>query len=673
MDREDEGQYLDAEYGTEPQLDVDPAVTGHVVGSTPTRSTYKRCKLGFGKMLQITVPEYDPLLSTQDSGLGKYNVLLAYRGSIAHGMYIPNTDPNSVDDVDLIGIVIPPIEYYYGLSTYANDGSKEIKQDKWDIVLYEIRKTVRMLKSGNPNILSLLWTDPAHFISVSQEGQWLVQNRSLFLTNEIHRSFYGYAMGQMHKMEHGATNGFMGAKRKALVEKFGYDCYDCETTEFLTSTGWKKFDEIASDDCLATVKIRSGEIEYQKPIGRIDKLYSGMMYIIDLHSSRCFVTENHNLLVSDTHRSRANGFKTDYVDSAANWHLKSVLQVVSGKRHSYHIRRAPDARTVDFPISDDFIILSAFYISEGTTNFRDNKVKSIRFTQKKQGIFHQIADSLMSVFPIRKYVYSKESVWILHGDDARKLYSMFGHGSKEKHLAEWCFNLSKRQVDLFWYHLCLGDGTFKKENQIYYTSSKNLADDLQASLVSAGESATVYGPFYSNSTYGTNTSYHVARSNTEGRFHTMKAKVILKHGETRKSGKYGFPIKEVLVKDRRVVCFEVSNGTLITRNSGKVAIHGNCKNAAHLIRLLRMCCEAMETGELFVNRSGIDSKELLEIKTGSFELADVKLLARGLFARMELARKSSKLPNKPDDQKINDMLVEIVKSRLQYYAVAGVE
>jgi len=29
--------------------------------------------------------------------------LLAYRGSIAHNMYVPDSDPNSIDDVDLMG------------------------------------------------------------------------------------------------------------------------------------------------------------------------------------------------------------------------------------------------------------------------------------------------------------------------------------------------------------------------------------------------------------------------------------------------------------------------------------------------------------------------------------------------------------------------------------------
>lgn len=33
-------------------------------------------------------------------------ILAAYRGSIAHNMYVPSSDPDSIDDIDFIGFVI---------------------------------------------------------------------------------------------------------------------------------------------------------------------------------------------------------------------------------------------------------------------------------------------------------------------------------------------------------------------------------------------------------------------------------------------------------------------------------------------------------------------------------------------------------------------------------------
>jgi hypothetical protein len=54
--------------------------------------------------------------------------MLAYRGSIAHNMYAPGSDPNSIDDVDLIGFVIPDARYYRGLREWAEKLLVEILQ-----------------------------------------------------------------------------------------------------------------------------------------------------------------------------------------------------------------------------------------------------------------------------------------------------------------------------------------------------------------------------------------------------------------------------------------------------------------------------------------------------------------------------------------------------------------
>ncbi|MEK6325118.1 MAG: hypothetical protein AABN33_26055 [Acidobacteriota bacterium] len=43
-------------------------------------------------------------------------ILLGYRGSIAHNMYVPQHDPNSIDDKDLMGVYIAPIEHYTSAS-----------------------------------------------------------------------------------------------------------------------------------------------------------------------------------------------------------------------------------------------------------------------------------------------------------------------------------------------------------------------------------------------------------------------------------------------------------------------------------------------------------------------------------------------------------------------------
>jgi len=154
----------------------------------------------------------------------QHAILVAYRGSISHGTYRPNTDPNSVDDIDVVGLVVPPDQYYYGLKEFGSRGTKEIKRNEWDVVLYEIRKALRMLGKGNPNIFSLLWLRTQDYIKTSEAGELLLENRDLFSSKIIFHSFVGYAHGQIHRMTHSPCKGYLGAKRKQLVEKFGWDC-----------------------------------------------------------------------------------------------------------------------------------------------------------------------------------------------------------------------------------------------------------------------------------------------------------------------------------------------------------------------------------------------------------------------------------------------------------------
>jgi hypothetical protein len=599
--------------------------------------------------------------------LGHQSILLAYRGSIAHGMYTPPSDPNSIDDKDVMGVCVPPVDWYFGIhaafpanQAFPTNGTKEIKRDEWDIVVYEARKFIQLLVQGNPNVLMLLWLEKNYYLRVTEAGQMILDKRDIFVGRHVYKAFTGYAYGQLHRMTHAAFEGHMGTKRKTLVEKYGYDCYDAATTEFLTDSGWKYFDDVL-DHQLGTIDINTGTLKLCKPIDKIDKKYTGKMYILEPHSSRAIVTANHKLLVSPAHRSAKNLFSNKYDSSKANWELLSVNNIIAGNRSIYHIRRAPEPQTIDYPTAPSYLQLAGLYISEGTTNYYKGNVKSIRFTQKKIGIFHILADQLMNVYPIRKYVYPKETIWVLHGKIARSINDDFGHSS-EKHLPLWCYKLSINQVNLFWECLMAGDGTRKKSGDIYYTSSPMLASDIQAMLIFAGIPCTIYGPYIGETQFGKSVMFHIWRSKKSNAYHALNFNRLLRAGQSIENKKDGYPVKEIEVKDKRVVCFEVSTGTLITRNCGKIAIYGNCKNAAHLIRLLRMGAEFLKDGQLNVLRE--DACQLLEIKRGEWTLEQVKTEADRGFAMAELAYQNSTLPKGPDLQKANDLAVAVIETGL---------
>jgi len=84
----------------------------------------------------------------------------------------------------------------------------------------------------------------------------------------------------------------------------------------------------------------------------------------------------------------------------------------------------------------------------------------------------------------------------------------------------------------------------------------------------------------------------------------------------------------------------------------------DCKNASHLIRILRLGIEFLATGELNIVRP--DAAELIEIKRGEWPLGRVEKLADTLFDRAHEALIHSPLPERPDRERAEELCVEII-------------
>ncbi len=169
-------------------------------------------------------------ITRQEKSLGEWALCVAYRGSIAHGMYTSPKEPTSVDDKDIMAVCVPPVDYYFGVHAafpgnllFPTNGTHEIKRDEWDIVVYETRKFISLLAQGNPNVLAMLWLRPNMYLKIEPQFKLLIENRQAFVGRHVYKSFTGYAYGQLHRMTHRAYEGHMGTKRKAIVDKYGYD------------------------------------------------------------------------------------------------------------------------------------------------------------------------------------------------------------------------------------------------------------------------------------------------------------------------------------------------------------------------------------------------------------------------------------------------------------------
>lgn len=223
----------------------------------------------------MTIPN-SILLS--EPGLNEWCILSGFRGSIAHGTYRPNYESNSIDDKDVMAVCVPTENLYLSLEDYGSRGTREIMRDPWDIVIYEAKKFISMLEGANPNVLSLLWLESHLYMKKTPAGQLLLDNREIFATKRAYHSFVGYAHGQLHRTEHFAFKGYMGAKRKQLVEKFKFDTKNASHLIRILRMGMEFLIEgklhVLRQDGPELLEIKDGKWSLEKVKSEADKLFA---------------------------------------------------------------------------------------------------------------------------------------------------------------------------------------------------------------------------------------------------------------------------------------------------------------------------------------------------------------------------------------------------------------
>src|SRR4051812_1133970 len=88
-------------------------------------------------------------------------IVAAYVGSISHNTYVPKSDPDAIDDVDILGGILPPANRLIGLDTWEH---WTLQFEELDVTVFSLSKLVRLWLKSNPNVLGLLWLRPEHYL-----------------------------------------------------------------------------------------------------------------------------------------------------------------------------------------------------------------------------------------------------------------------------------------------------------------------------------------------------------------------------------------------------------------------------------------------------------------------------------------------------------------------------
>lgn len=141
-------------------------------------------------------------------------ILEGVTGSTAYGLDTEHSDE------DVMGIFVAPtsevLSLYDHKESYTHQG---IDDNDW--CYHEVGKFITMALKNNPTVLELLFLDG--YRTLTKQGKLLVDNRHLFLSDRIRKSYGGYAWDQTRKLN--ARGDSFGHGRNNRYEKHARHCF----------------------------------------------------------------------------------------------------------------------------------------------------------------------------------------------------------------------------------------------------------------------------------------------------------------------------------------------------------------------------------------------------------------------------------------------------------------
>jgi ribonucleoside-triphosphate reductase len=391
----------------------------------------------------------------------------------------------------------------------------------------------------------------------------------------------------------------------------GY-CFD-EKTRVLTQEGFKYFEDIKPEDEVATLNLKTNELEYQRPLAKQVFDFRGVMLRWRGRGVDLLVTPEHRMLIrTPTERSRYESTKCPICGRIfrsipgigihiGKIHPKFKLKCKRAVTHWYFIkagelakRKAPfefkkDARWrgrnrsfIKFSKSRFQCAKCKCWIPENRftcpkcgSNEIENLSEIVRFPIKPFLRFMgwYIAEgnidiskggyriSISSLDPVKreriahvmKELGLRPTISKYHvSTNFKGLYSyLLPLGkSKEKFVPREIKELSPELIEIFLTELFMGDGHFRGGKLgHYYTRSKKLAEDVVECLIKIGKCGTV-------------------GKNKKGGY------VVSVEHSTLTPEFYGKP--EFVPYEGKVYDLTVPNGTLLVERNGRIQWSGNC-------------------------------------------------------------------------------------------------
>ncbi len=282
-------------------------------------------------------------------------------------------------------------------------------------------------------------------------------------------------------------------------------CYD-DDTEVLTTDGWKPWPKVDGSESFGTLNPVTGELEYQSATEVFHGDYTGPMYRVRSEQVDLLVTPNHRMWVQrhDTQAAKRGEepFQVLQADDilhkrvkyqkAARWvgvaplsiKVRETTRVWKRSDNSAECIRTYPERS--FP-TEPFARFLGYYLAEGSVNGHQ-----IILAQNRGPILDKMTATIRAL-GLPAYVPASGNGCVrTQCTPLRDLLAELGH-AHEKHVPAMVQEWAPELIRIFLNAVVEGDGTSHRtfNHRVIYTSSPQMADDLQVLAIKAGWSANV--------------------------------------------------------------------------------------------------------------------------------------------------------------------------------------
>lgn len=347
--------------------------------------------------------------------------------------------------------------------------------------------------------------------------------------------------------------------------------------EVLTDRGWIRFDELyknyhkLNDKNYKIAQLNNGFIEYVDPIDIYEFDYEGKMYKLESQQIDFQVTADHMLYVKkrnqkdfellearEIYGKRVNYKKNGKFNGISD---ESITLNYNNEKYSYDMK--------------SFLRLLGMYISDG---FLSNNKPTIKINKERKMnyLIASLDNHLKYKLTIKpnfkiKSKYEKLYTFTFEDEPINEYLRNISVGALKKYLPSFVFSLDQKYANILLEALLQGDGSKNNTNSEYfYTSSNQLAEDVQRLTIHAGKSSTIKTLRYKDTA---DLSYKLNADCLVVRINSKKNEPQINHGHSKTQNGQK---EEWVDYDGKVYCLQVPSNIFMMRYNKKNHWTGNC-------------------------------------------------------------------------------------------------